>query len=93
MGADAGGLAAHRSLTVDVRGAGHAAGVREFLISACTIAENARYQVIRQRHDGGMDLSCVPESARILIPVAATYVMINAGAHPPAADVMKEISR
>lgn len=78
----------HRSATIDV--AGHAVSVHEFLISAWTIAESARYQVIRQRHDSGLDLPYVPESARILISVAAACAeLVNAGERPPAANVIE----
>jgi hypothetical protein len=77
----------HRGLTVDVNG--HNVSVHEFLISAWTLAENARYQVIRQRHDESKDLPYVPEFARILVSVATACVeLIDAGEHPPAADFM-----
>lgn len=67
--------------------------VQEFLISAWTIAGRA-LSVIRERHARGMDLPYVPESARILIAVAAACPeLIGAGEQPPAEDHLLGMAR
>jgi hypothetical protein len=68
----------HRSRTVDVSGL--EVSLQEFLVSAWTLPERARYEVIRQRHDNGTDLPYVPETARIMTAVtAACTELIGAG--------------
>jgi len=58
----------HRSATVEIKGVDYS--VQEFLISAWTLPENIRYQIIRERHEAGNDLPYVPEAARILVSMA-----------------------
>jgi len=78
----------HRNQTVDV--SGQQISVQEFMISAWTLPENARYEVIRQRHEKNLDLPYVPESARILVAVAAACAeLIGAGEAPPAEQYMR----
>jgi len=78
----------HRSLSVQV--SGRQVSVQEFLISAWTLPENARYEVIRARHDKDLDLAYVPETARILTAVAgACAELIGAGDTPPAEPYMR----
>ncbi|PXW17532.1 hypothetical protein [Paraburkholderia caballeronis] len=80
----------HRNLTVDV--GDRPVSVWEFLTSAATLAENARYQVIRERHDQQMDLRYVPETARMLVATtAACAELIGAGRHPPAERCVKDM--
>ena len=81
----AGYTEAHRARTVDVNG--HAVSVQEFLISAWTLPENARYALIRARHDSHRDLPYVPESARILNAVAAACSELVGAGELPAAEV------
>jgi len=78
----------HRSLSVQV--SGQQVSVQEFLISAWTLPENARYEVIRARHDKDLDLAYVPETARILTAVAgACAELIGSGDMPPAEPYMR----
>lgn len=58
----------HRDATVEIDG--RQCSVQDFLISAWTLPENIRYQIIRQRHEVGDDLRYVPEAARILLAMA-----------------------
>jgi hypothetical protein len=48
----------HRNRSVQING--QPVSVRDFLISAWTLPENARYEVIRARHDKDLDLSHHP---------------------------------
>jgi hypothetical protein len=69
---------AHRSLEVDV--GGQAVRVYDFLVSAWTMPEQMRYEIIRARHDQNIDLPYVPETARILTAVAAACAeVVGAG--------------
>ena len=78
----------HRSLSVQVNG--QQVSVQEFLISAWTLPENARYEIIRARHDKNLDLAYVPEAARILTAVAgACAELIGSGDMPPAEPYMR----
>ncbi|WP_199541135.1 hypothetical protein [Paraburkholderia kururiensis] len=78
----------HRGITIDV--GGQRASVQDFLVSAWTLAENARYEVIRERHDHGLDLPYVPETSRILVAVAAACAeLVGAGKSPPAETFMR----
>lgn len=78
----------HRSRTVQVNG--QQVSVQDFLVSAWTLPENARYEVIRARHDEALDLPYVPEAARILTAVAAACAeLIGAGETPPAESYMR----
>ncbi|HTV32940.1 MAG TPA: hypothetical protein VME69_07535 [Methylocella sp.] len=65
----------------------------EFLISAWTLPENVRYQIIRERHAKGADLPYVPEAARIITSMAqACAELIGAAdASPAQADIEKMI--
>ncbi|MGF6634791.1 hypothetical protein [Paraburkholderia sp. MM6662-R1] len=77
----------HRGRTVEVNG--QRVSVQDFLVSAWTLPENARYEVIRQRHEQGLDQPYVPESARILTAViAACAELIGAGEAPPGGDMV-----
>ncbi|MHC8376663.1 hypothetical protein ACYZT3_11635 [Pseudomonas sp. MDT1-16] len=58
----------HRAATVAIKGVDYS--VQEFLISAWTLPENIRYQIIRERHEAGSNLPYVPEAARILVAMA-----------------------
>jgi len=78
----------HRNRTVAVNG--QLVSVQDFLVSAWTMPENARYDVIRQRHEKGIDLPYVPESARILTAVtAACTELIGAGKEPPGGSLIQ----
>ncbi|MGF6917498.1 hypothetical protein [Paraburkholderia sp. 40] len=84
----AGYAAEHRSRSVQVNG--QQVSVQEFLISAWTLPEGARYEVIRARQDKDLDLPYVPEAARILTAVAAACAeLIGAGDMPPAEPYMR----
>lgn len=68
----------HRILQVDVDG--RPISVYSFLVSAWTLPENVRYEIVRTRHDENIDLRYVPETARILTAVtAACSELIGAG--------------
>jgi hypothetical protein len=78
----------HRTRTVDVDG--QQVSVYEFLVSAWTLPENVRYQVIRQRHVDGQDLRYVPETARIITAVASACAeLIGGGKEPSGGDAMR----
>ncbi|MDN7181439.1 hypothetical protein M0D69_26245 [Caballeronia sp. SEWSISQ10-4 2] len=78
----------HRSQTVQVNG--QQVSVQDFMISAWTLPENARYEVIRARHEKNLDLPYVPESARILTAVAAACAeLVGADDAPPAELYMR----
>ncbi|WP_347928990.1 hypothetical protein [Pseudomonas helvetica] len=73
----------HRTATVEVNG--HPYSVHEFLISAWTLPENLRYRIIQERHDKGVSLPYVPESARMLLAMAqACSELIGARDAAPA---------
>jgi hypothetical protein len=79
-----------RGATVNV--GGQQVSVYEFLVSAWTLPENIRYQIIRDRHDKAADLPYVPEAARILIAMAqASSELIGAGPADPAGDGIKKM--
>jgi hypothetical protein len=63
---------------------GRSVSVQDFLVSGWSIAELARYQVIRERHEKGEDLPYVPEASRILIAVAQACAELVAGGENPA---------
>ena len=72
-----------RDLTVDV--SGHSVSIQDFMVSAWTLPENLRYQIIRDRHKKGVDLAYVPEAARIIVRMAeACSELIGAGEAKPA---------
>jgi len=67
-----------RDATVEIDG--RQVSVHDFLVSAWTLPENLRYQIIRTRHDAGDDMAYVPETARILVAMAqAAAELIGAG--------------
>lgn len=73
----------HRSATVETRGVHYS--VQEFLISAWTLPENIRYQIIRERLEAGDDLPYIPEAARILVSMAqACAELVGAADTAPA---------
>jgi len=67
----------HRSATVEIKGVNYS--VQEFLISAWTLPENIRYQIIRERHEAGNNLPYVPEAARILVSMAQACAELASG--------------
>ena len=72
-----------RDATIDV--GGQQVSVHDFLVSAWTLPENLRYQIIRERHEEAADLAYVPETARVLIATAqASAELIGAGETSPA---------
>ena len=74
---------AHRCATVQIKGVDYS--VQEFLISAWTLPENIRYQIVRERHAAGNDLPYVPEAARILVSMAqACAELVGAADTAPA---------
>ncbi|TGU10750.1 hypothetical protein EN798_04265 [bacterium M00.F.Ca.ET.155.01.1.1] len=78
----------HRIRSVQVNG--QEVSVQELLVSAWTLPENARYEIIRARHDKALDLPYVPEAARILTAVASACAeLIGAGETPPAEPYMR----
>ncbi|WP_331375354.1 hypothetical protein [Sinorhizobium chiapasense] len=79
-----------RDATIDV--GGQKVSVHEFLISAWSLPENIRYQIIRERHDKATDLPYVPEAARILVAMAqASAELIGAGETAPAGDGIQKM--
>ncbi|MBC3948765.1 hypothetical protein [Pseudomonas folii] len=73
----------HRSATVEIQNVHYS--VQDFLISAWTLPENIRYQIIRERHERGADLPYVPEAARILVAMAqACSELVGAAEAAPA---------
>ncbi|GAB2924096.1 hypothetical protein GCM10027093_74420 [Paraburkholderia jirisanensis] len=80
----------HRNRYVQVNG--QQVSVHEFLISAWTLPENARYEVIRARHEKDLDLPYVPETARILTAVASACAeLIGSGDMPPGEPCVREM--
>jgi hypothetical protein len=79
-----------RCATINVQG--RKVSVHDFLISAWTLPENIRYQIIRERHDKGANLPYVPEAARILIAMAqASAELIGAGTVAPAGNEVRSM--
>ncbi len=71
---------------------GQQVSVHDFLVSAWTLPENLRYQIIRERHDQAADLPYVPEAARVLVAMAqASAELINAGDTSPAGDDIQKL--
>jgi hypothetical protein len=78
----------HRERTVTING--RQVSVQDFLVSAWTLPENARYTVIRERHEKGIDSPYVPEAARILMAVSAACAeLVGAGKEPPGGTTMR----
>ena len=81
----------HRDAMVEING--HAYSVHEFLISAWTLPENLRYRIIQERHDKGVSLPYVPESARMLVAMAQTCSeLIGAKETAPAQQAIKDMN-
>ncbi|WP_282348417.1 hypothetical protein [Pseudomonas sp. PS01301] len=77
----------YRSAVVTINGVDNS--VAEFLISAWTLPENLRYQIIHGRHAAGVDSPYVPEAARILTAmVQACSELIGAADQAPAAKAI-----
>jgi hypothetical protein len=82
----------HRDLSVDVRGC--PISVYEFMVSAWTMPENARYEIIRRRHDEHVDLPYVPEAARIMTAMAtACAELVEAGEATSVSDPVRGMIR
>jgi hypothetical protein len=73
---------ADRGKVIDING--RSISVQDFLISGWTIAEQVRYQVIRERHEKDEDLRYVPETSRILVAVTEACAELIAGGENPA---------
>jgi len=79
-----------REATIDVNG--QQVSVHDILVSAWTMPENIRYQIIRERHLSGSDLHYVPEAARILTATAqAGAELIGASTPGPAEDDIRRM--
>jgi hypothetical protein len=79
-----------RDAAIDVRG--QKVSVHDFLVSAWTLPENLRYQIIRERHDQAADLPYVPEAARVLVATAqASAELIGAGETSPVGDDIQKM--
>lgn len=79
-----------RDAAIEVRG--QRVSVHDVLVSAWTLPETIRYQVIRERHATGADLPYVPETARILLAMAqAGAELIGAADTAPAADDIRRM--
>jgi len=79
-----------RDATIDV--GGQQVSVHDFLVSAWTLPENLRYQIIRERHDQATDLPYVPEAARVLVATAqASAELIGAGKFALAGDGIQKM--
>ncbi|MCZ7450230.1 hypothetical protein O8B93_21835 [Agrobacterium rhizogenes] len=79
-----------RDATIDVKG--QQISVHDFLVSAWTLPENLRYQIIRERHDQATDLPYVPEAARVLVVMAqASAELIGAGDTTPTGDGIQKM--
>ncbi len=79
-----------REAAIDI--GGQRVSVHDFLVSAWTLPENLRYQIIRERHDQAADLPYVPETARILIATAqASAELIGAGETTPAGNGVQKM--
>ena len=74
----------HRDLQVDVHG--HPVSIHEFMISAWTLPENVRYDILRRRHDQAADQAYVPEASRMLTAMAAACAELVGAAGVPSLD-------
>lgn len=75
---------ADRAATLDVHG--QPVSVQDFLVSAWTLPENIRHQIIRDRHEAQVDQSYVPETARILTAMAEAAAELIGGAEAKPAE-------
>ncbi|MNE38812.1 hypothetical protein D3C80_1327240 [compost metagenome] len=79
-----------RDATINV--GGQQVSVHDMLVSAWTYPENLRYQIIRQRHEKGVDLPYVPETARILLAMSqAAAELVNTGDVTPPQEMIQEM--
>lgn len=79
-----------REATIDI--GGQDVSVHDFLVSAWTYPEKLRYQIIRERHDIGVDLPYVPEAARILLAMSqAAIELVDAGEVTPAKQDIQQM--
>ncbi|WP_400156668.1 hypothetical protein [Agrobacterium sp. P15N1-A] len=79
-----------REATTDI--GGQEVSVHDFLVSAWTYPEKLRYQIIRERHDTGVDLPYVPETSRILLAMSqAAIELVNAGKLTPAKQDIQQM--
>lgn len=79
-----------RDASIDV--GGQQVSVHDFLVTAWTLPENVRYQIIRERHDQATDLPYVPEAARVLVAMAqASAELISTGDTSPAEDGIQKM--
>jgi len=82
----------HRAAVVNLNGP--PVTVFDVLTSAWTYPETLRYEIIRQRHEAGLDQPYVPESARILVNVAqACAELIDAGTNAPTDEACRKMVR
>ncbi|WP_034295724.1 hypothetical protein [Herbaspirillum sp. RV1423] len=81
----------HRNLNAVVNG--QKVSLHDFMVSAWTYPEIVRYQIIRQRHEKGVNLPYIPESARILTAMASACAeLIGASEEAPAQDAIKNLT-
>jgi hypothetical protein len=79
-----------REATIDI--GGQRVSVHDFLVTAWTYPEKLRYQIIRERHDTGVDLPYVREAARILLAMSqAASELADAGEVTPAKQDIQKI--
>lgn len=81
---------AHRDRVVDV--GGRPASVFEFMVSAWTMPETMRYQLIRARHAAGDDQPYVLEASRILVNMAqACAELVGSQPTPSMRDAVTQM--
>lgn len=79
-----------REAMIDI--GGQMVSVHDFLVTAWTYPEKLRYQIIRERHDAGVDLPYVPEAARILLAMSqAAIELVGAGEVTPAKQDIQQM--
>ncbi|HEY4134217.1 MAG TPA: hypothetical protein VGO34_03285 [Alphaproteobacteria bacterium] len=82
---------ADRELVVEIDG--RTVSVFDILVSAWTYPESLRREIIRQRHDAGLDQPYVPETARVLVNAAqACAELIGAGKSPPGEEACRAMA-
>lgn len=70
------------------------ATVHDLVVSAWTLPESMRYQIIRARHDAGTGAPYVPEAARILVNMAQAAAELTGAPTPrPIADPLQGMIR
>lgn len=79
-----------RSTTINIEG--QHVSIHDMLVSAWTYPENIRYQIIRERHEADVNLTYVPETARILLAMAqAAAELVNADETVPAKEKIQSM--